>query len=78
MIVKTLADLKAGRKARVTSIAAVSEAARCVMEMGITAGVVVEVCHVAPLGDPIAIKVRGYRLSLRKGQAGIVEIEEGA
>ena len=39
------------------------------MDMGITKGVGVYVRKVAPLGDPIEVTVRGYRLSLRKSEA---------
>ena len=43
--------------------------------MGVTPGAVVEVERVAPLGDPIDIKVKGYHLSLRKDEAAGIEIE---
>jgi ferrous iron transport protein A len=39
------------------------------MEMGLLVGTVVELVRFAPLGDPMEIKVRGYRLSLRKHEA---------
>ena len=44
--------------------------------MGITPGTEIEVIRVAPLGDPIEVKIRGYSLSLRKEEANFVEIEE--
>jgi ferrous iron transport protein A len=37
---------------------------RHLLDMGITKGVVVEVKKIAPLGDPIDIKLRGYELAL--------------
>ena len=43
--------------------------------MGITKGVTVHIRKVAPLGDPVEITVRGYELSLRKADAGMVEVE---
>ena len=43
--------------------------------MGVTPGSVVEVERIAPLGDPIDIKVKGYHLSLRKEEAEGIEIE---
>ena len=43
--------------------------------MGIVPGEVVEVIRVAPLGDPVEIKVKGYSLSLRKEEAEAVIIE---
>lgn len=35
----------------------------------------VHIRKVAPLGDPVEITVRGYELSLRKADAGMVEVE---
>ena len=43
--------------------------------MGLTKGTEVFVRKVAPLGDPIEIKVRGYELSLRKADAELIEVE---
>ena len=45
------------------------------MDMGITKGVEVFVRKVAPLGDPIEVKVRGYELSIRKADAEMIEVE---
>ncbi|PHR91859.1 MAG: iron transporter [Blastopirellula sp.] len=42
------------------------------MEMGITPGIEVSVIGCAPLGDPIEIEIRGYRLSLRRTEAACV------
>lgn len=42
--------------------------------MGLTKGIVVTVIRVAPLGDPIEIELRGYRLSLRRKEAEAVII----
>lgn len=43
--------------------------------MGLTKGTEVYVRKVAPLGDPIEIKVRGYELSIRKADAEMIEVE---
>ena len=45
------------------------------MDMGITKGCQIYVRKVAPLGDPIEITIRGYELSLRKGDAENIEVE---
>ena len=47
---------------------------RRIMDMGITKGTEVFVRKVAPLGDPIEVKVRGYELSLRKADAAMIEV----
>ncbi len=46
------------------------------MEMGCVPGEVVKVDQVAPLGDPIAITVSGYNLSLRLDEARNIFVEE--
>ena len=48
---------------------------RRIMDMGLTKGVSVLVRKVAPLGDPMELTVRGYELSLRKGDAELIEVE---
>jgi ferrous iron transport protein A len=45
------------------------------LEMGLTPGVEFEFLGTAPLGDPLEIEIRGYRLSLRKSEAARVTIE---
>ena len=45
------------------------------MDMGVIPGELVKVEKVAPMGDPIEITVKGYSLSLRKGEARGIEIE---
>lgn len=48
---------------------------RRLMEMGVTAGTDIEFERLAPLGDPLEVKVRGYHLSLRKDEAAKVYVE---
>lgn len=45
------------------------------MEMGCLPGEIVVVERFAPLGDPIAIRVAGYQLCLRKSEASIIIIQ---
>lgn len=75
MAASNLKDLKIGQKGKVRRINARGEMSKRIVEMGITPGAVVEVERVAPLGDPIDIKVKGYHLSLRKQEAEGIEIE---
>lgn len=70
-----LKDLKPGQKGKVLKINALGETSKRIVEMGVTPGAVVDVERVAPLGDPIDIKVKGYHLSLRKDEAEEIEIE---
>ena len=48
---------------------------RRIMDMGITKGTSIFVRKVAPLGDPVEITVRGYELSIRKGDAENILVE---
>jgi DtxR family Mn-dependent transcriptional regulator len=73
--VVSLKDLKPGQKAKVVKIKAKGDANKRIVEMGVTPGALVEVERVAPLGDPIDIKVRGYHLSLRKADAESIDVE---
>ena len=72
---KTLRDVKIGKTARVVKLHGEGALRRRIMDMGITKGVKIDVCKVAPFGDPIEILVRGYKLSLRKEDAKMIEVE---
>ncbi len=48
---------------------------RRIMDMGLTKGTKVYVRKVAPLGDPMELTVRNYELSVRKADAGMIEVE---
>lgn len=45
------------------------------MEMGLVKGKKIEVLFRAPFGDPIAIDVEGYTLSLRKDEAKLITVD---
>ncbi|MEA3336796.1 MAG: ferrous iron transport protein A [Chloroflexota bacterium] len=49
---------------------------RRLLDMGVVPGAEIEVIRVAPLGDPVEYKVKGYRLSLRRSEAANVLVEE--
>ncbi len=70
-----LAEMSVGAKARVTSIDGADELTMRLLEMGLTPGVEVRVIGVAPLGDPLELELRGYRLSVRKSEAARVQID---
>ncbi len=46
------------------------------LELGLLKGTAIELIRYAPLGDPIEIKIRGYRLSIRKEEAESVVISK--
>ena len=72
---KTLKDVKVGKKATVVKLHGEGALRRRIMDMGVTKGVEIYVRKVAPLGDPMEINLRGYELSLRKADAEMIEIE---
>lgn len=45
------------------------------LSMGLTKGTVFKLTKTAPLGDPVEIEVRGFKLSLRKGEAEILKVK---
>jgi len=71
----TLASLKPGGKASIVKIAGGGSVRRRLLDMGAVAGTVVEVERVAPLGDPIEVKIKGYHLTLRKEEAERITVE---
>jgi ferrous iron transport protein A len=73
--VTTLAQLSVGATAKVARIEGMDELACRLMEMGLTPGVELRLIGVAPLGDPLELELRGYRLSVRKSEASRVELE---
>ena len=71
----TLAQLPVGASAKVARIEGQDELACRLMEMGLTPGVELRLVGAAPLGDPLELEVRGYRLSVRKSEAKRVELQ---
>ena len=71
----TLKETAVGQSVTVIRLTGEGPVKRRIMDMGITKGVTVFVRRVAPFGDPVEVTVRGYELSLRKGDAEMVEVE---
>lgn len=72
---KSLSELNIRESGRVRKIHGEGMLRRRLLDMGIIPGVTVEVTKIAPLGDPVDIKVKGYQLSLRKEEAAQISIE---
>ena len=72
---KTLKEVAIGESCKVVKLHGEGAIKRRIMDMGITKGVEIYVRKVAPLGDPIEVTVRGYELSLRKGDADMIEVQ---
>ena len=72
---KTLKDAEVGSTVKVVKLHGEGALKKHLMDMGITKGCQIYVRKVTPLGDPIEITIRGYELSLRKGDAENIEVE---
>lgn len=71
---QTLRDVPSGQTVTVVKLHGESAVKKRIMDMGLTKGTEVFVRKLAPLGDPIEVRVRGYELSLRKADADMVEV----
>ncbi len=76
-IIISLSELKKGDRAVISKIKVQGGLGRRLRDMGLVPGSPVELIRVAPLGDPIEIKIKGYRLSLRKEEAADIYVETG-
>ncbi|MEJ7766672.1 MAG: FeoA family protein [Chitinophagaceae bacterium] len=72
---KRLSDVKIGSSVVIVSFEN-NDIFLKLMEMGCVPGEIVKVDQVAPLGDPIAISVSGYNLSLRLDEAKYIFVED--
>ena len=71
-----LGELAAGERGRVIGYQRGNQAYReKLLSMGLTPGTEFSVVRTAPLGDPVEINVRGYSVSLRKGEARLLRVE---
>ena len=71
-----LSDLPAGKQAVIDTVGG-DGALRCrLLDMGLTPRTGVAVVKVAPMGDPIELRLRGYELTLRKEDAAQIEVTQ--
>ena len=72
-----LSELAIGDSAYIEAIHADGALKRRLMDMGLTKNTNVQLQKVAPLGDPLEIKLRGYDLTLRKSEASLISVVKG-
>lgn len=70
----SLKDLKPGEKGEIASFKGAGAVRKRLLDMGIVKGEMIEMEKVAPLGDPIQVKIKGYHLTLRKSEAESVMV----
>jgi ferrous iron transport protein A len=82
----TLKDLQVGDRAKVAGYledngtggnsAGSNSYRRKLLSLGLTPGAEISVTRVAPMGDPVEIRVRGFALSLRRDEAATLSVEK--
>ncbi len=70
-----LSDLSPGALATVVAYTGDLERTKRLREMGLLPGTKVKFVRWAPMGDPLEIELRGYRLSLRRHEAELIQVQ---
>jgi ferrous iron transport protein A len=71
----SLDQLQRGQHARIEAVAGHDALVQRLLEMGLFEGEEIEVLGFAPLGDPMEIRLRDFRLSLRRKEAAGVTVQ---
>lgn len=72
----TLDNLEIGKTAVITLVGGAGEFRLRLLDMGLTPRTSVTVTKIAPMGDPIEIRLRGYELTLRREDAKNILVKE--
>ena len=70
-----LSELDVGQSGRVRTVHGTDAISQRLLEMGVVQGTDLKLIGTAPLGDPLELELRGYRLSVRRDEAARVELE---
>lgn len=71
----SLAELPLGQHARIASLQGNDALVQRLFEMGLFEGEEIELIGLAPFGDPLEIRLRDYRLSLRRNEAARILVQ---
>ncbi len=71
----TVYDLKVGQKGIIDNIYGNEKLAKRLLALGCTNETEIEVRKVAPLGDPILVRFRGFDLAIRKSDAKNISLK---
>ncbi|MDA7938477.1 ferrous iron transport protein A [Pirellulales bacterium] len=74
LTMRSLATVNIGSTTQVVDISGDDNTSLRLLEMGLTPGVEVTIVGAAPLGDPVELELRGYRLSIRRNEAARVVV----
>lgn len=75
MAVRRLSDMKTGEEGKISQVGGSGQIHRRLLDMGVIPKTTVKVERVAPMGDPIWIRLKGYHLSLRREEAANIYVE---
>jgi ferrous iron transport protein A len=75
---RPLTDLAPGETGRLAAPQHGCAVPRRLLDLGFVPGTPLRMVRHAPLGDPVEIELRGYRVCLRREQLGGLEVEDGA
>ena len=75
MVIRPLNELRPEEKGRIIKVGGRGRMRQRLLDMGMVSGALVELKRVAPLGDPVQIRVMGYDLALRKEEAKNIQVE---
>lgn len=70
-----LSECRPGQTGTITGITGNGPLVQRLMEMGLVAGTRIRILRFAPLGDPMEVELHDYLLSLRRTEAGVIEVE---
>jgi Fe2+ transport system protein FeoA len=73
---RTIATLPLGVEAVVRRVRTARPIARRLLELGLVPGTRISITRVAPLGDPLELRLRNYSLSIRRSEAAAIEVDE--
>ncbi|MEY4881127.1 MAG: hypothetical protein RLZ87_556 [Armatimonadota bacterium] len=74
-MITSFGDLKKGMCGTIVSAPSDSDHSKRLQEMGFVPGTEIRIVKVAPLGDPMEVDLRGYRLCVRKQEMSGFEVE---
>jgi ferrous iron transport protein A len=77
MSVKPLNELQPQEKGKIVRVGGKKTIRRRLMDMGVVKDAEIIMQRVAPLGDPVEIKIKGYDLALRLEEAAEIKVETG-
>ena len=72
----TIDDLQIGQSGTIASVGGEGALRLRFLDMGLIPGTQVQLQKVAPMGDPIQIRVRGYELTIRREDARMIGLQE--